>query len=40
MDNADKLWAPFDARKILENYDLAESLEEEPGKPKDRKNSI
>lgn len=32
FDNTDKLWAPFDARKILEKFDLAQSLEEMPGK--------
>lgn len=32
FDNTDKLWAPFDARKILEKFDLAKDLEEEPGK--------
>lgn len=32
FDNTDKLWAPFDARKILEKFDLAKHLEEEPGK--------
>ena len=32
FDNTDKLWAPFNARKILEKFNLAGSLEEEPGK--------
>ncbi len=32
FDNTDKLWAPFDARKILEKFGLAKNLEEEPGK--------
>lgn len=32
FDNTDKLWAPFDARKILKKFDLVEKLEEEPGK--------
>ncbi len=38
FDNTDKLWAPYDARKILEKFNLADKLEEEPGKlPKDIK---
>lgn len=32
FDNTDKLWAPYDARKILEKFHLAENLEETPGK--------
>lgn len=32
FDNTDKLWAPFDARKILEKFGLAKDLEETPGK--------
>ena len=32
FDNTDKLWAPYDARKILEKFDLADNLEETPGK--------
>ena len=35
FDNTDKLWAPFNARKILEKFNLADSLEEEPGKLRD-----
>lgn len=31
FDNTDKLWAPYDARKILEKFDLAKDLEERPG---------
>jgi len=31
FDNTDKLWAPYDARKILEKFKLADSLEESPG---------
>jgi uncharacterized protein YecE (DUF72 family) len=31
FDNTDKLWAPYDARKILEKFDLAKNLEETPG---------
>ncbi|RYY77344.1 MAG: DUF72 domain-containing protein [Gammaproteobacteria bacterium] len=32
FDNTDKLWAPYDARKILEKFDLTSDLEETPGK--------
>ena len=32
FDNTDKLWAPYDARKILEKFHLADKLEEAPGK--------
>jgi len=32
FDNTDKLWAPYDARKILEKFQLADNLEETPGK--------
>jgi len=31
FDNTDKLWAPYDARKILEKFNLAKDLEETPG---------
>ena len=40
FDNTDKLWAPYDARKILEKFNLAGDLEEEPGKlPKEQNKS-
>ena len=32
FDNTDKLWAPYDARKILAKFDLLADLETEPGK--------
>jgi uncharacterized protein YecE (DUF72 family) len=32
FDNTDKLWAPYDARKILTKFGLADRLETEPGK--------
>ena len=32
FDNTDKLWAPYDARKILEKFNLASELEDTPGK--------
>jgi uncharacterized protein YecE (DUF72 family) len=32
FDNTDKLWAPYDARKILAKLDLVKSLPAEPGK--------
>ncbi len=32
FDNTDKLWAPYDARKILTKFHLADRLETEPGK--------
>lgn len=32
FDNTDKLWAPYDARKILAKLDLIKSLPAEPGK--------
>ena len=32
FDNTDKLWAPYDARKILEKFKLAKNLTETPGK--------
>ena len=32
FDNTDKLWAPYDARKILEKFKLDNNLEEVPGK--------
>lgn len=32
FDNTEKRWAPFDARKILDKFDLTKDLEEEPGK--------
>ncbi|GGY61005.1 hypothetical protein GCM10011613_00420 [Cellvibrio zantedeschiae] len=35
FDNTDKLWAPYDARKILEKFDLAKDLEEAPGELSD-----
>lgn len=31
FDNTEKLWAPYDARKILEKFDLTKDLEETPG---------
>lgn len=39
FDNTDKLWAPYDARKILEKFDLAEALEETPGRLPDTRQS-
>lgn len=35
FDNTDKLWAPYDARKILEKFELAKDLEETPGELSD-----
>jgi len=35
FDNTDKLWAPYDARKILEKFDLTKHLEETPGELSD-----
>jgi uncharacterized protein YecE (DUF72 family) len=35
FDNTDKLWAPYDARKILEKFGLAKGLEETPGELSD-----
>lgn len=32
FDNTDKLWAPYDARKILAKLDLVKGLPAEPGK--------
>ena len=32
FDNTDKMWAPFDARKILEKLGLIHALTTEPGK--------
>jgi uncharacterized protein YecE (DUF72 family) len=36
FDNTDKLWAPYDARNILEKFNLADELEETPGKMSER----
>jgi uncharacterized protein YecE (DUF72 family) len=36
FDNTDKLWAPYDARKILEKFRLDSDLEETPGKMSER----
>ena len=35
FDNTDKLWAPYDARKILDKFSLAKDLEETPGELSD-----
>lgn len=32
FDNTDKLWAPYDARKVLQKLDLLKNLPAEPGK--------
>lgn len=36
FDNTDKLWAPYDARKILAKLDLLQNLPAEPGKLMDK----